>query len=375
MTKPNIKRVVFSGDFLRPNAAGNRPTQHNNIRWLQNLLSAPLAMATGLPQSVISWGVDSVADGGLTTADVRAYYRHFGLDLSLQSWARIHDLPSLPPHIEALIDSMFGDSLVVGFEIPPSIENYLTWRGIPLISATIHPVRFLDDIFLAIRSNIPAIQDKLFGYRIDQNYIRLMAGIQSASAARAQTLELKPNSALLVMQTWYDQTQIRNGEFVSCEYYLDEIARIASEHSELLVKEHPLAPNPATMLIQSVVPNLRMVTGNAYGFLASPEVTKLVTMSSSVGVEAPYFDIPTHFLLRRPMEQRITETDPPEGFIGIEDAFMAPDFWRTTLAPIVSVSAKDKLTVPRKPNRLRIALRSFWNFNQIDTDIPVAEKK
>jgi hypothetical protein len=32
------------------------------------------------------------------------------------------------------------------------------------------------------------------------------------------------------------------------------------------------------------------------------------------------------------------------------------------------VSTADGARLPPKPNRLRIALDSFWNFNEIDTD-------
>lgn len=370
-----VRRVVFTGDFLRPNVAGTRPTQHNNIRWLQNLLKEPMAMATGLPQSVLSWGADSVSDGLLTTSDIKSLYAALGLSLSIDNWAKIHDLPRLPAKIEALLDRVFGDSLVVGFEIPPVIEHFLNRRGIPFVGVTIHPVRFLDDVFLALRSNVPALQEQLFAERIDDRFIRLMAGIQSASAARAITEAIKPDSALLIMQTWYDQSQIQNGAFVSCGEYVDEISKIADQHSELLIKEHPLAPNPATALIQSSIPNLRMITGNVYGYLSAPEVTKLVTMSSSVGIEAPYFGTAVHFLLRAPMNQRITVDDDPSGYVGVEVGYLNPDFWRDLLHPLVPVTKKDGLSVPRKPNRLRISLRSFWNFNQIDTDITVAEKK
>ena len=48
--------------------------------------------------------------------------------------------------------------------------------------------------------------------------------------------------------------------------------------------------------------------------------------------------------------------------------FLAPDFWRRVLAPHTRVTEADGMRLPAKPNRLRIALDSFWNFQQIDTD-------
>ena len=50
-----VDRIVFSGDFLRPSVAALRPTQHENIRWLAQLLETPLRMATGLPCETVHW--------------------------------------------------------------------------------------------------------------------------------------------------------------------------------------------------------------------------------------------------------------------------------------------------------------------------------
>lgn len=372
MTISQIRRVVFTGDFLRPNVMGDRPTQHNNIRWLQNMLATQIAMATGLPQDVVSWGASGIQDGRLTASDVKSVFHSFGLKPDIRSWALVHGMTELPARFEAMLDYLFADSLVVGFEIPPYLEHYCNRRNIPFVAATIHPVRFLDDIFLGMRSNVFELQERLFAHRVDENFIRVMAGVQRASAARALTETLKPDSALFVMQTWYDQSQIENGRFISASDYLDQIAAIARDHSELLVKEHPLAPNPATVMIQASIPNIRMVTGNVYGYLSAPEIRLLGTMSSSVGVEAPYFGVPTRFLLRDPIQRRIAPEDPVDGYIGIQDAYLAPDFWRDLLEPLLPVSPADQIRVPQKPNRLRISMRSFWNFNQIDTDIASA---
>jgi hypothetical protein len=52
----------------------------------------------------------------------------------------------------------------------------------------------------------------------------------------------------------------------------------------------------------------------------------------------------------------------------MDDVVLTPDFWRTALAPYAAVTATDGMGLPPKPNRLRIALDSFWNCQQIDTD-------
>ena len=53
---------------------------------------------------------------------------------------------------------------------------------------------------------------------------------------------------------------------------------------------------------------------------------------------------------------------------GLDDVVLTPDFWRVVLAPHVPVTAADGMRLRAKPNRLRIALDSFWNYHEIDTD-------
>ncbi len=45
-----------------------------------------------------------------------------------------------------------------------------------------------------------------------------------------------------------------------------------------------------------------------------------------------------------------------------------PDFWRLVLAPHAAVTPRDGAVLPAKPNRLRIAPDSFWDYQAIDTD-------
>ncbi|MFN4057753.1 MAG: hypothetical protein ACK4HW_06170 [Roseinatronobacter sp.] len=363
------KRIVFTGDILRPSPFYWRPTQHHNVRWLRNILSHQLRAATGLPDIAVSWGHGTLRDGGLGEMDVRALYAAFRFPPNIKSWATIYGLEDLPPRVEAILAHLYADALVIGFELPPYLETFLTRRGIPYVSFTIHPVRFLDDLLLGLRSNVKAIQDRLFAQAISEPFIHMMAGIQKASAARYFPVDVKPGAALMVMQTPHDQSQLRDGVFLTPADFLDQIADLAAAHSEFLIKEHPIAPNPATPILQARIPNARMVTGNIYGFMAIPEIKTITTLSSSVRVESEYFGVQSRAFLRDAVIVRRAKSDAENGFIGIEDAFLNSDFWRDLLDGLLPVSAPDGMRVPPKNNRLRISLRAFWNFNEIDSDV------
>lgn len=364
-------RTVFTGDFLRPNAAGHRPTQHHNIRWLRNILSTPIAMATGLDDSVFCWNSGGVQDGLLGDHDVARLYRSFGLPCSIHSWARIHGIDVLPRRFEEMLRDRFRGAFVIGFEMAPYLTSFLDREGIFYVNVSVHPVRFLDDLLLGFASNHPGIREALFAHRLRDEAIRLTAGLQKATAARSFNKAFRPGSALFLMQTWHDQSQLRDGRFVSPADFLDEIIACAAGHAEFLVKEHPLGPNPATATMAALIPNMRLVDINVYRLLSVPEISTVATLSSSVGFEAGYFGKTSRFFLREPLKLRRDETDDPAGYVAIRDAFLTPDFWRDVLACVMPVTAHDGITLPFKPNRLRIAIRGFWAFNEIDTDIPV----
>jgi hypothetical protein len=63
------------------------------------------------------------------------------------------------------------------------------------------------------------------------------------------------------------------------------------------------------------------------------------------------------------------EDDPDtDAHVSLDDVVLTPDFWRKVLAPYVRVTPVDGMRLRPKPNRLRIAMDSFWNYQQIDTD-------
>ncbi|MEQ6250808.1 hypothetical protein ABMC89_18095 [Sulfitobacter sp. HNIBRBA3233] len=370
-----VNRIVFTGDVLRPNVAGTRPTQHHNIRWLRNLLGTQLEMATNLPVESISWNCGGVQDGRLGDDDISLIYRAFGLRVDIRNWARIHDIDRLPQQVDELFRRLFQNALVVGFEMPPYLRRMFSRFGILYINVMLHPVRFLDDLLLTFSASEPSLQERLFAHRIQEPFIRTIAGLQRAAAARSDNTQIEPDSALFLMQTWYDQSQIQDGIFVDSMNFLNDIAAYAKQYREFLVKEHPLEPNPATLFMAATIPNMRLVKGNTYTFMSRPEIISVGTLSSSVGYEAQYFDKKAQFFLRPPMQLRRGPDDPEDAQIGIQDMFLTADFWREVLTPILPVTNSDGVTVPFKPNRLRSSIRSFWNFNEIDTDIAVRAAK
>lgn len=364
------RRIVFTGDFLRPGSNRWRPTQHFNVRWVQQLFGTQIAQATGLPVETVIWGAESVGDGILRADTVGAIYDHCGIARRIEGWARLYGAETLPPQVEALIHGLFRDAIVVAFELPPVLQRALTRAGIPFVEAINHPVRFLDDIFFGFRSNHAEIRSALAGHAISETEVRLMGGIQSAAAQRMFRFRPEPESLLFLMQVKDDKSQIRDGRFVSAGDFLDEIAELGQRFSRVYVKQHPMQKEaPATLRILARLPNAQVIEENFYSLAATDQITAIASLSSSTTVEAQYFGKTGHFVLGAPYRFALDGAVPShEEYVGVFDAFLAPDFWRDLLAPITPVTARDGIHPPFKPNRLRASIRNFWGFNEIDTD-------
>ena len=114
---------------------------------------------------------------------------------------------------------------------------------------------------------------------------------------------------------------------------------------------------------------LGVIDDNAYRILALPQISAVLTVNSGLAHEAPYFGKRVHALAPLPLQLawRGAEAD-ATSHASLDDVVLTPDFWRSVLAPHVGVTAVDGMQLRPKPNRLRIALDSFWNYQQIDTD-------
>lgn len=368
----NVKRVVFTGDFFRPSQDRETPTQHFNIGWLADLVGQQIDIAAALPMDRLFWGIEGLSEGQLNTHAVRAIYAGMGMGgISLGNWARLQSAADLTEPVRHYFDYLFRDALVVGFELPNIIKRYLSGAGIPFVDCLIHPIRFMDDVFLGFSSNHPAIGRALGSYGLSDEAIRVGAGLATAAAGRHFNFQCRGRTALVIGQVASDRTQIRDGGFVGFPHFADRLDALLADFDDVLVKPHPFdVDNVGIRFIEGTNIKARRVHENVYSLMSLATVQDVITLSSSVGMEAPYFGCRTHFLLGEPVQLYCEQKGTPTAaeYVGIYDAFLTPDFWRSVLNPLqgVTVTPPSGFKVMPKPNRLRISLQSFWGFDAID---------
>lgn len=350
----SIHRIIVTGDILRVAEAGHG-TQNINIRWLNQLIAPALRMLTNLPLLSV---LHDRTEGQLT----RELYEHNGLTMWLRNWTDLCDRQPSEQDL-ARIAATFEGALVIAFELPEIIRAGLAVLGIPYVDITIHPVRFLDDLPLGIRSNIPGVQDGLLEWVLTDNEISIGAGIAMSTLTRMASppgCERADGWALFACQTLDDKVLIRDGRLMQAADFLDSFAAMAARHERILIKPHPVVRNTPTKMLKRLFPNVDEIDANFYLLLAQEGISDVYSITSSTSIEAPWFGKKgTHFAPYPYVfsPDRLTEKE----YLQIRPAIHLPHFW----APVLSRSGIPVRPVPQVdvtlwPNRMRRSLRATW---------------
>ncbi len=368
-----IRRILVTGDFLRPadaplagHAAGPafRPSQSQNIAWFHRLFRRKLADASGLPVQMRAW------DQGI---DTRWLYALADAPEDGTGWARLFSATALPAAFLDAIGAIFADALVVSFELAECLKHALTHLRIPFVDFSLHPVRFLPDVFFAVQTNHPGMFEALRPYHLDAACFYDWADLLAASAVKMPPPRIPDGSTLLIGQTGVDRSLIHHGRLHDLGDFGPALRALGQDRGALLFKPHPYNPGDFG-LFASGLPfrATRWVTENTYLLLADDRLRQVVGINSSVLAEARYFGKDTTALLPFPADIADTAAAARPGqYFSVYDACFDADFWRDILAPVMPVSAPTGATFRRPPNALRLSLRNFWGFNEMTTDFLV----
>lgn len=359
-------RIIVTGDIFRPNKAADENSQEINIRWMKGLFQPCLEQATGLPVTLVT-----VAD---LAGSLPALYAGLGQDPTVDSWAALYQ--ALPDALTDRLKALFADSFVVGFELPPSLLALLEDMGVPYVDVVLHPVRYMQDLLLGFDSNVPAIAERLQAHCMSEVRARTATGVMRAFAARFRLPQVPPASVLFIGQMSQDRSMISDGRFLRPEDYMEGLiarVRALSSHGTVLVKLHPLERNLAVLeALRGAKFDIVETDEQVYALLSSGLVSSVVSVSSSVGEEARFFGLEAEYglALSTPVRYRESPADQP-GHISIYDDFLATDFWREVLAPVLPVTAPDGLAPEGAPNLLRTTLRTYWGYEDFAFDGPI----
>jgi len=234
--------ILITGDILRPDPTG-KPHQRGNIIRLSDWLSKydQELLVPFYPTEMNEW----------VRTDEPNYPLH-------QNYEIIHDY-----------------KLVVGWEMPRNLITYLESINKPYIDLNDHPLRF-NGMKAGIHTNIPIPLDLIY-------------------KAPAYPVAATGYKTLIIGQTAEDRSLIRNCSFAKLTDFKNKLELL----KDAFYKPHPLAPNYQVNEMHKL--GFDVVTDKTYDLLASGQYKKVITISSSVGYEAPYFGVESEFLFERDM--------------------------------------------------------------------------
>jgi hypothetical protein len=358
-----IRGVTVIGDLLRPDGNGRAGGVDGPTHWLFNAVKRQIGLASGLPVDVVSSAVVPEWRAWLEAERTQA-------DSALFWAARFRNLADRLV-FDRIIMPRLRDRFCIGYEMPPYLSAILSGCGIPFVDLRIHPVRFLDDLLFAVRASDPGTQAALPGMAMAESEVITIAGLREAMCQMIGASSLPRNSLLVLGQRPMDSTQICDDRFFDAMEHADRIAAVCAGYEGVLLKPHPQEADHSLLVVTAGRAGnvLGVTSDNLYRLLSTPEIGAVLTVNSSAAYEAPYFGKAVHALGSLPVQLGWREEPCTEGrHVSIDDRVLTPDFWRVVLSAHADVSRADGMRLAAKPNRLRIALDSFWNFQEIDTD-------
>lgn len=259
---------------------------------------------------------------------------------------------------------------MVGYELPDLLCRIFDEAGIAVIDLILYPVRFLDDVVFAARTNRAALHRLLLHDMLDPRECILRAGFVRSKASFMRPLGLTPGTTIILGQVPDDRSvlDIGTGRFTHLGDHLPALIDLCARSAATLFKPHPY--DPPDSATRKAMSSLRSVTStdiNLYQLLAQPETETVCALNSSGLIEARLFGKQT-IALKEPAV-RFGEAPPTDGG-GFGDAvpqnagWYSPRTWEALLAGHEDILSKTPSSLEK--DRLRRALNADWGFGHID---------
>lgn len=288
-----VKRILIASDPLFTKES----EQHNNRRWMTDLLSRPIQLATGTRPGELK----SSIDGDATCIDREHFFKLSNIDVDLTMTQFWYDVNSITQaSLDYLSEFVDSSTLVVGYELSMQTRDLLDKLNVPFVDMWLHPVRFLDDILFGMNSNNYEINSEIFKFHLDDDVAYLYADkikIQTYKGWRRIEADVQDNSALFIGQMLNDKSICKDGKMLSVLDFKEKFEDLGRKYSKVYYSKHPYLRS-GDEEINRYISSLSFVELTdipTYRLLASNKIAKVTSLSSSVITEAKYFGKDTEY--------------------------------------------------------------------------------
>jgi hypothetical protein len=269
-------------------------------------------------------------------------------------WAYVYSNPEAVEAIGQLLAPMFEADLIVGYEMTPGMIRACHAAGARFVDLRLDPARFCPDLFMMGRTNDPVIEAWLRARAIPDDVPRA----QARALACRRCGEVGP-VVVFAGQVQIDASLIVDAAIATVQPFLGTIRDIVGDRP-LLLKEHPYGRgNPNLASLHEAIPTARYDRRNIYALLAMPELAHVVTLSSSVAIEAEFFGRAATRLIR-PDFETLPRTL-VSAYHRMDASVLTERFWAALLGDVPPKGEEPTATaVPAATIRSRV--RQSWSY-------------
>lgn len=271
-------------------------------------------------------------------------------------------------YLQSFIDK---DTFIIGMELGKEIRDIFTELNIPYISFWFHSWKLFDDNFFMLNTNRSNIFDILQKYKVPKHKFDFYAKyytLWTKSRNIWQKLEnLEKNSVLFIGQTMRDKSTDKNGTFLNILHFKNRMEELSKEYSKIYYLAHPYAvPNQEIETYIKETPYIKKMNIPTYHILTSEQISKVVSVSSSVLYEAQFFKKEIEYLYK-PLHN-IDGRFEDDTWISIYQDYFNPIFWKDIFSSFMEVNdnCKNENYFFECKNKTRELSNIFHGYNAFD---------
>ncbi|MDT8796183.1 HAD family hydrolase [Vibrio cholerae] len=358
-----FNRIIITSDFLMTKES----EQRNNVKWVYDLVNNVINIAVDVRVDEFV-SIDSISN----SVDVLSRINFFGLSnipLFTSETQFYFDCSEINNDSLDYLKSCIGEeTLIIGYELSEQTRKLLDGNGLHYIDIWLHPIRYMDDVLFAFNSNVKEFKDFLHGESLSESYYKLYASrlkVQSYKGFKRSQFYLEDNSALFVGQTLNDKAVLSNGKMLTVLDFKDAFEDLTKKHKRVYYSRHPFVKSGDEAVLDFIksFKNVELIDKPAYEIITRDELVSVATVSSSVAMEAKYFDKKITYFFKPPVEIDITSS---RGYYSIYNKFCSVKFWNGLLSPFFVSKDDSDINFFDGKDKLRDALSFYWGYRYID---------
>lgn len=263
--------------------------------------------------------------------------------------------------------------LVIGYEMSPSLIQFLSNKNIAWLDFRISPIRFLPDLVIAIRSSLKFINKKLSANSLSKEEVELEATKIAASYRHNENYNKYPlqykNTIFVIGQTPKDASIIKNNRYLTLQDFDGQI-RLVTNKKEIVYIPHPssneIHVEKEVSFLKTINSNVSISHTPLYDLFSLNQDSTFIGISSGGLQEAIFFGKES-IILFQPICEVLYRDDKynSNAFwqIGFSD-FLSNDFWRMVLD---KKNYRRETSVQKlRKNELRQLHNVWWGYSSIN---------